>query len=304
MTPEPNACTEMPLPVALFDADAVDVHERLTGERERPDAANADVRAGADLSGAREHDDARRAAVEQRVSTDGTAVFGRDVGDVDRRDRRAEGAQLLTASGAGDDDLIQLDRALGHHDAHVGRADVDRLAGGAKAKRRTLTVTLVPVRPMRRNRPEASVVGLLAGLPVDADLRAGERSLRAFYEHGAADRALLLLRLRGRCRDAQERREHQARKARYQLVASGGVGLPDHMSRDVRNRIALSHRRSPTGDRELDSGSGPPRECAPYRYTIRGTSLTAVAMRRATLQWRVAFTTQQCIGPRAVARTP
>ena len=111
MTPELNACTAMPLPVALFTRTPSTYTSGWLESENVPDAADADVRASADLPVPGSDDDARRAAVEQRLDRGHRRLRG-DVSDVDGGDRRAEGAQLLAARRAGDDDLIQLDRAL------------------------------------------------------------------------------------------------------------------------------------------------------------------------------------------------
>ncbi len=92
-------------------AHAVDVHDRIGGERQTSDRAHADLRAGAHLSRRRQHHDAGRARADQLLDAARCGSL-EDVVRVDAFDDVADGSPFDSAAGTGDDDLIELDGAL------------------------------------------------------------------------------------------------------------------------------------------------------------------------------------------------
>ncbi len=175
----------------VVDADAVDIDQRVAREREAGDAADADVGAGADHAAARRDDDARGATIDQPIDArdrgGGSYFVGLDLGD-----RVTDGTLGLSAGGTGDDDLVELDGAVGHRESNVRRTDRHGLRDGLVADHAGVEHHLGA---RDAGDPEVAVGighGALACLSLDDDLRAGERSLGGFTHYLAGDHSWFL----------------------------------------------------------------------------------------------------------------
>ena len=144
-------------------------------------------------------------------------MLGGDLRDVQLIDGRTKRALLLTACRAGDDDLIELDRALGHGELQVRRADVDGLRDGAIANHANADDDLRSGDSGDTEPPRRIGDGALSGLILYRDLNARDGAGAGLRDDGAGDDTIL------RPRDARKRK-----KGRHE---SDGAGTRDESAR-------------------------------------------------------------------------